>query len=419
MNQEEFAISIPSNRNGINAVPKSTELLRKILIRVLSQATEGHFLLKENGRVIATVGNRNDPLQAEVEILDSRVYARALLGGDTAAGEAYVDGWWTSPDITAVTRFFARNLGMMDYWGSRFGWLLKPVSLVRQLVRSNTKTRARKNILAHYDLGNDLYEAFLDEKMQYSSAIYNHPGESLSEAQTNKLMRLCEGLQLSPQDHLLEVGTGWGGLAIFAAKNYGCRVTTTTISDAQYDYACEQVAAAGLSDKIELLKQDYRLLEGQYDKIVSVEMIEAVGEKYLPGYFRKLNSLLKPNGMLMLQAITIADQRFKEYSRKEDFIQKHIFPGGFLPSMALMSGIVATKTDLVIRDVLDIGLDYAQTLAHWREAFLSRQEQLLAKGYNESFRNLWVYYLGYCEGGFLEKRISAVQVLASKAPHRG
>lgn len=418
MNQKELALAISPNRTGLAAIPKSAELLRKLFIRVLSHATEGFFLLKENGRVIAEVGERNDSLRAEVEVLDTRVYARALLGGDTAAGEAYVDGWWTSPDVTAVTRFFARNLSMLDYWGSRCGWLLKPVSLARQLVRANTKARARENILAHYDLGNDLYKAFLDEKMQYSSAIYNHPGESLAAAQTNKLVRLCEELKLTVKDHLLEVGTGWGGLAIFAAKHYGCRVTTTTISDEQFDYAQQQINTAGLSDRIELLKQDYRLLQGQYDKIVSVEMIEAVGEKYLPGFFRQLNTLLKPNGLLMLQAITIADQRFREYSRGEDFIQKHIFPGGFLPSIGLMSSIISDKTDLVIRDVLDIGLDYAQTLAHWREAFLANQEQLSALGYNERFRNLWVYYFGYCEGGFLEKRISTVQLLASKAPHR-
>lgn len=418
MNQKKLAISITPPRTDVDAIPRTAELLRTILVRVLSHASEGHFLLKENGHVIAEVGDRNDELQAEVEVLDTRVYGRALLGGDTAAGEAYVDGWWTSPDITAVTRFFARNLGMMDYWGSRFGWLLKPVSVARQILRSNTRTRARKNILAHYDRGNNLYAAFLDDKMQYSSAIFRHPDESLSDAQTNKLTRICERLQLTPDDHLLEVGTGWGGLAIFAARNYGCRVTTTTISDEQFLYAEAQVAAAGLSDRIELLKRDYRLLEGQYDKIVSVEMIEAVGEKFLPGFFRKLDSLLKPNGKLMLQAITIADQRFKAYSRSEDFIQKHIFPGGFLPSMALMTGILADKTDMVVRDVLDIGLDYAQTLQHWRQGFVNSQEQLAALGYNQAFRNLWIYYLGYCEGGFLEKRVSAVQLLASKAPHR-
>ncbi len=418
MNQENLTLKAIEASSSINTEAKTTVLLRKILISVLNHATEGHFILKENGRVIAEVGSRDDTLQAEAEILDSRVYGRALFGGNTAAGEAFVDGWWTSPDITQVTRFFARNLSMMDYWGQRFGWMLKPFSVVRLIRRMNTAAQAKKNILAHYDLGNDLYQAFLDPRMQYSSAIYNHEGESLSAAQDNKLIRLCEQLNLTEQDHLLEVGSGWGGLAIFAASHYGCRVTTTTISDAQYAFAKEQIRSLGLEHKITLLNKDYRKLTGEFDKIVSVEMIEAVGEKYLPGFFKKLNSLLKPNGLLMLQAITIADQRFAEYSRSEDFIQKHIFPGGFLPSMALMSKIVADKTELVIRDVLDIGQDYAQTLAHWRQAFLLQQKELQTKGYDEKFKNLWLYYLGYCEGGFLEKRISAVQVLASKAPHR-
>jgi cyclopropane-fatty-acyl-phospholipid synthase len=418
MTQENLTIEATNDSASNVAESKTVTALRKLLINVLSHASEGHFILRENGRVIAEVGNKNDPLQAEAEVLNPRVYGRALIGGNTAAGEAFVDGWWTSPDITQVTRFFARNLEMMDYWSSRFGWLLKPFSLVRMFRRLNTTARAKQNILAHYDLGNDLYQTFLDPKMQYSSAIYNHNEESLTQAQENKLVRLCEQLDLNEKDHLLEVGSGWGGLAIFAATHYGCKVTTTTISDAQFELAQQRIKEKGLQDKITLLNQDYRLLTGQYDKIISVEMIEAVGEKYLPGFFNKLDSLLKPNGLLMLQAITIADQRFKDYSRNEDFIQKHIFPGGFLPSMALMSKIVANKTDLVIRDVLDIGQDYAQTLAHWRQAFLERQNEVLELGYDNRFKNLWLYYLGYCEGGFLEKRISAVQLLASKAPHR-
>lgn len=418
MNQENLILKSPNTIQSNLTESRTAAMLRKILVNVLSHATEGHFILKENGCVIAEVGDRNDPLQAEAEVLDSRVYGRALIGGNTAAGEAFVDGWWTSPDITQVTRFFARNLDMMDYWSKRFGWLLKPFSFIRLLGRLNTKSQAKKNILAHYDLGNALYQSFLDPKMQYSSAIYKHGDESLAEAQECKLLRLCEQLKLTETDHLLEVGSGWGGLAIFAATNYGCKVTTTTISDAQFSYAQECIQAKGLENQITLLNQDYRLLSGEFDKIISVEMIEAVGEKFLPGFFSKLNSLLKPNGLLMLQAITIADQRFSDYSRSEDFIQKHIFPGGFLPSMSLMSKIVANRTDLVIRDVLDIGQDYGQTLAHWRHAFLDKQNQVLELGYDKRFINLWLYYLGYCEGGFLEKRVSTVQVLASKAPHR-
>ncbi len=352
-----------------------------------------------------------------MDIVDSRCYVRSLLGGNTGAGEAFVNGWWTTPDITAVTRFFARNLEMMDNWSRRFGWLLKPLSLLRLMLRSNSRNQAKKNILAHYDLGNSLYQSFLDPRMQYSSAIYPTAETSLAQAQEAKLRRLCEQLQLSPDDHLLEVGTGWGGLAIFAASHYGCKVTTTTISDAQLAWAREEVARQGLDDRIELLDKDYRLLEGHYDKIVSVEMIEAVGRRYLPGFFSKLNSLLKPGGLLMLQAITMADQRFKAYCRSEDFIQKHIFPGGFLPSMSLMSDIIARQTELVVRDVHDIGLDYARTLADWKRNFLENIDAIKAEGYDQRFCNLWLYYLGYCEGGFLERRISTVQLLASKAPH--
>lgn len=417
MNQKQLAAQADRAIPEQDESSRSTALLRRLLIEVLSHASSGHFLLREKGRVIAEVGNRTDALQAEVNIVDTRCYLKAVLGGDTAAGEAFVNGWWTSPDITAVTRFFARNLDMMDQWKRRFGWLLKPVSLARMLARANTRKQAKKNILAHYDLGNSLYQTFLDPRMQYSSAIFRNTDDTLAEAQEHKLARICEQLELGPDDHLLEVGTGWGGLAMFAAHNYGCKVTTTTISDAQLAHARELVIQAGLSDQIELLDLDYRLLEGQYDKIVSVEMIEAVGEKYLPGFFAKLNSLLKPGGKLMLQAITIADQRAREYSRSEDFIQKHVFPGGFLPSMTMMSSMMASKTELIIRDVYDMGLDYAQTLAAWKTNFLENISTVREMGYDDQFCNLWLYYLGYCEGGFRERRISAVQLLASRAPH--
>jgi len=409
--QADRAISEPAESS------RSTALLRRLLIEVLGRAGSGHFMLREKGRVIAEVGDRSDALQAEVNIVDTRCYLKAVLGGDTAAGEAFVNGWWTSPDITQVTRFFARNLDMMDQWKRRFGWLLKPVSLMRMVARANTHKQAKKNILAHYDLGNPLYETFLDPRMQYSSAIYRSADDTLEQAQENKLARICEQLELGPDDHLLEVGTGWGGLAMFAARNYGCKVTTTTISDAQLAHARALVAEQGLSDQIELLDKDYRLLEGKYDKVVSVEMIEAVGEKYLPGFFAKLNDLLKPGGKLMLQAITIADQRFQDYSRSEDFIQKHVFPGGFLPSMTMMTEIMAKRTELIVRDVYDIGLDYAQTLAAWKTNFLDNMTTVRELGYDDKFCNLWLYYLGYCEGGFRERRISAVQLLASKAPH--
>lgn len=415
MSQKNLAIDDEGTRAYKGS--KKVALLRALLLKVLSKASEGHFVLKENGIIIAEVGSPSADLQAEADVLDQRAYERALLGGNTAAGEAYVDGWWTSPDITQVTRFFSRNLSMMDYWDSRFGWLLKPFKTMRYLRRLNSKRQAKKNILAHYDLGDELYQTFLDPKMQYSSAIFDEEGNSLEEAQVNKLTRICDQLKLREDDHLLEVGSGWGGLAIFAAENYGCQVTTTTISDNQYRYAKNKIDAAGLSNKINLLSDDYRLLQGKFEKVVSVEMIEAVGKKYLSGYFQKLNGLLKPGGLLMLQAITIADQRLKSYSSNEDFIQKHIFPGGFLPSVYLISKILADSTELVMRDFRDIGLDYSKTLSHWHKNLLEKKETLSQLGYDDQFYNLWTYYLGYCEGGFLERRISASQMLMSKAPH--
>ena len=415
MSQSNFTVDSSEARTYKNS--KRIALIRSLLLKVLSKASEGHFLLKENGQVVAEVGDPTAELRAEANVLDQRAYVRALLGGNTAAGEAYVDGWWTSPDITQVTRFFSRNLAMMDYWDSRFGLFLKPFKTVRYLKRLNSKGQAKRNILAHYDLGNDLYEAFLDPKMQYSSALYASKEISLEEAQVNKLTRICEQLDLKETDHLLEVGSGWGGLAIFAAKNYGCRVTTTTISDEQFAYAKNRIDSEGLSEQINLLSKDYRSLEGIYEKVVSVEMIEAVGRKYLSGYFTKLNDLLKPSGLLMLQAITIADQRYKSYRNSEDFIQKHIFPGGFLPSLFLISKIITNSTELILRDVKDIGLDYAKTLSHWHENLIDKKQFLKQIGYDDRFYNLWSYYLGYCEGGFLERRISASQILMSKAPH--
>ena len=415
MSQSNFTVDTSDARTYKNS--KRIALIRSLLLKVLSKASEGHFLLKENGQVVAEVGDPTAELRAEANVLDQRAYVRALLGGNTAAGEAYVDGWWTSPDITQVTRFFSRNLAMMDYWDSRFGLFLKPFKTVRYLKRLNSKGQAKRNILAHYDLGNDLYEAFLDPKMQYSSALYASKEISLEEAQVNKLTRICEQLDLKETDHLLEVGSGWGGLAIFAAKNYGCRVTTTTISDEQFAYAKNRIVSEGLSEQINLLSKDYRSLEGTYEKVVSVEMIEAVGRKYLSGYFSKLNDLLKPSGLLMLQAITIADQRYKSYRNSEDFIQKHIFPGGFLPSLFLISKIITNSTELILRDVKDIGLDYAKTLSHWHENLIDKKQFLKQIGYDDRFYNLWSYYLGYCEGGFLERRISASQILMSKAPH--
>jgi len=282
----------------------------------------------------------------------------------------------------------------------------------------NTLSGSKKNISAHYDLGNSMYQLFLDQSMMYSSAVYPTQDSTLEQAQQHKLKLICDRLQLKPTDHLLEIGTGWGSLAIFAARNYGCQVTTTTISREQHDYAAEQIRAAGLTGQINLLFEDYRELTGSYDKLVSVEMIEAVGHEYLDSYFAKCSSLLKTDGLMVLQAITIADQRYEFYRKEVDFIKKFVFPGGCLPSMVKMSTAVAQHTDLVIRQVQDIGLDYARTLADWCSNFMAARDAVHQLGYDDRFVRLWHFYLCYCEGGFLERATSAVHLVLTKPLHR-
>jgi cyclopropane-fatty-acyl-phospholipid synthase len=399
---------------GNFATAQRSGLSKRLLLGLLSRLSEGSLTLKEQGNVIATFGDGDSSMTAEFDVLDNRFYKAALLGGGTAVGEAFVDGWWTSPDVTRVVRLFARNVSTLDHWESKISWLLKPVDWIGEMRRRNTLSQSKRNILAHYDLGNELYIRFLDKQMQYSAAIFDSQTDTLDQAQSNKLKRICDMLELSSDDHLLEIGSGWGGLAVYAAQNYGCHVTTTTISDAQYDFAKRQIEAEGLTDRIELLNRDYRLLEGRYDKIVSVEMVEAVGRKFLPQFFQNLQDLLKPGGKILIQAITIADQRYDRYSNRTDFIRKHIFPGGFLPSLSALTEQFSNQTNLVVSDVHDMGIDYAQTLNCWRQRLLSNREELATLNYDDRFMRLWLYYFGYCEGGFLERRISAVQILASE-----
>ena len=387
---------------------------RTAFLKVMSALPQGHMKIAEQGHTIARFGDPEDTLKATIDIQSIEAYRHLLFGGSIAAGETYMDGLWETPDLTSVIRIFARNLPFLDAWENKFKWLTMPLHKVQHFTRRNHATQAKKNIEAHYDLGNKLYTRFLDETMMYSSAIYPDPHTSLADAQHYKLRALCNKLQLKETDHLLEIGTGWGGMAIFAAKYYGCRVTTTTISEEQYAYAQAWVEKEGLTDKITLLKNDYRDLTGKYDKLVSVEMIEAVGKKYLGNFFQKCSSLLKDDGIMALQSITIDDRRFDSYADSVDFIQKYIFPGGFLPSQLVISDHLKRYSDLMVRDLQDIGLDYAKTLDDWYEGFISAKEALMADGYDERFARMWTYYLKYCEGGFLERAISAVQLVITK-----
>jgi cyclopropane-fatty-acyl-phospholipid synthase len=317
-----------------------------------------------------------------------------------------------------MVELFLCNRRHLESLGPGMRWLTGPLALLLRCQRRNTLKGSRRNIGAHYDLGNELFELFLDNTMMYSCGIFPHPQATLEEASETKLAHICKKLQLGPTDHVLEIGTGWGGFALYAAKHYGCRVTTTTISRQQYDYARQRVADAGLEDRITLLFDDYRQLHGSYDKLVSIEMIEAIGHRQFDTYFAKCSALLKAEGMMLLQSITIADQRYPAAKKAVDFIQRHIFPGGCLPSVAALSDAIARKTDMRIFHLEDIGPHYAATLHHWRERFLAGLEQVRRLGYPERFIRMWEYYLCYCEGGFRQQSIGAVQLLLIKPGSR-
>lgn len=394
----------------------TAEWSKSLLFRTLARLEYGRLVVRE-GDNLYTFGQQKEPC-AHLTIRDPGAYGKMLFGGSIGAAEAYVDKLWDVDDLTALIRIMVRNMSLLDRLDKGFAWLLKPVGLVRHFLNANSRKGAKRNILAHYDLGNDMYKAFLDPSMMYSSAIYPTTEATLEEAQQQKLEVLCQKLDLQPSDSVLEIGSGWGGFAIYAAGKYGCHVTTTTISDAQYQEAASRIAAAGLTDKITLLKSDYRDLTGQFDKLVSVEMIEAVGHRFLPGYFKKCGELLKPDGKMVIQAITIADQKYEQYIRGVDFIQRYIFPGGCLPSISMMVQSIAAKTDMVVRQIDDFGLDYARTLKDWLTRFRESYPQLQKQGYDETFKRLWEFYLCYCEGGFIERSISVVHLVATRPNYR-
>ena len=392
---------------------------REAMFKVFSSLEIGSLTLHEGpaSHHFGTPGLPGEP-QAEVHIHNQAVYAQLLSNGSIAAGEAYIQGNWSSPAATEVTRLFSANMATMERLDASQSWAMKLALKAAHRLNRNTHKGSKDNIAAHYDLGNEFFQLFLDPTMMYSSAIFGNSEDSLEAASEAKLDEICHQLELRPEDHLLEIGTGWGGMAIHAAKHYGCRVTTTTISREQYDYACARVAEEGLEDKITLLCEDYRSLTGEYDKLVSIEMIEAVGHEFYKNYFQCCAKLLKPHGKMVIQAITIAEQRYEEARDSVDFIKRYIFPGGCLPSVGVIADHVANDTDLQIVHLRDITQDYAQTLAHWRTRFMARLDEVKAMGFDESFIRMWDYYLCYCEGGFKERIIGTVQVAFAKPGYR-
>lgn len=388
---------------------------RKMVLSVFDKIDYGQIEVIESGQhsLFPQIHEGTGP-KAKMYVHDISVFRDFIKGGSIGAAEAFIEGKWSTPDLTNLIRIFAKAQEQTDQIESKKSWLSKFKNSIIHKLNRNNQSGSKKNILAHYDLGNELYTRFLDPEMMYSSAIYPDQGASLSDAQIHKLHTICQRLDLNESDTLLEIGSGWGGLAIFAAQNYGCHVTTTTISEEQHKYAKARIESLGLTDQITLLKKDYRELEGEYDKVVSVEMIEAVGYEYLPSFFQICNDRLKKGGKLLIQSITISDQRFDYYKNNVDFIQRYIFPGGFLPSINTLSEHMTKHSNMVIESIDDIGLDYAKTLAHWRDSFLSSWNELQTLGYDEKFKRLWLYYLGYCEGAFLERSTSAVHLVARK-----
>ena len=406
---------LTSPRSGLLANGLGAGLLKRGLLRQLAHLRHGQLTLVEAGeRQLFGQPDAHAHLRAEIQVHDEAFWPMVAGNGSIGAGEAYMQGYWSSPDLTAVIRLFVVNLDVLDGLEGGLARLGRPLLHGLHWLNRNTRRGSRKNIAAHYDLGNALFEQLLDSTMMYSAAMFRSAEDSLEQAQLYKLQRICEKLDLQPDDHLLEIGTGWGSMALYAASHYGCRVTTTTLSREQYEYTRQRIEAQGLQDRITLLLKDYRDLEGQYDKLVSIEMIEAVGHRYLPTYFRQCARLLKDDGLMLLQSITIRDQRYEQAKRSVDFIQRYIFPGGALPSLQVLLENVGRDTDLNLHHMEDFGLHYARTLRLWHDNLRRARHSLEPLGYDEQFYRLWEFYLCYCEGGFLERSIGAAQLLLAK-----
>ena len=395
-------------------IPGILESLGRRLVRsALVRMTHGGIRVVEadSGRTIEPAGS---PPVATVRVSNPAFYSAVVFGGSVGAAESYMDGHWTADDLPELIEIITVNLASMDALEGPVARLLSPLSRAAYWLDRNTRAGSRRNIVSHYDLGNDFFRVFLDPTMTYSCAIFENGASSLEAAQIEKIDRACRKLRLGPSDHLLEIGTGWGALATHAASRYGCRVTTTTISDEQHRLASERVRLAGLSGRVEVLKADYRDLRGSFDKLVSIEMLEAVGAENLPRCFGACAHLLKSDGAALIQSIVIRDQFFHAAARRQDFLKKYIFPGSCLPSVASIIGAVNQRTDLRLWHMEDIGPHYATTLRLWREAFLARADRVREMGFGERFIRMWEYYLAYCEGAFRARHVGDVQMLLTK-----
>ncbi len=403
----------------LETYPNKNTLFRKAVFTLLNSFNKGtlNITLPNGDKLLG--GDKTGDAHATIHIKKESFFKRCVLGGDIAFGEAYVDGEWDTPDITSVIRWMILNVensGVMSGSKSKAAFfnILGQVNRVGHLVKRNSKSGSKNNIAFHYDLSNDFYSKWLDPSMTYSCGYFEDSDTSLEQSQVNKYQLLCDDLALQPSDHVLEIGCGWGGFMEHAVSKYGCKYTGVTISQEQLKYALDRAKKLGIEDKVEILFCDYRDLDGKFDKIVSIEMIEAVGHEYLPVYFGKLQSLLTKEGLLVIQAITSPDSRYDEFRKGVDWIQKHIFPGSLLPSVAAMTEAVKKTGDMHLVNLRDIGTHYATTLRLWREAFNKEWSTINPLGFDEAFKRKWNYYLSYCEAAFEMRNISDVQLTWSR-----
>ena len=391
---------------------------RTFVERALDKTAHGHLTLNlPDGKQRRYSGQQGGP-DATLDVKDARFFSRLVLGGDIGFGEAFMQDEWDSPDPVEVVRYFIRNREAFADGRLQTNWLARALARTLETMRRNTIWGSRRNIRRHYDLSNDFFRQFLDASMSYSSAIYRSPGDTLEDAQQHKYDTIIRKARLEAGDHLLEIGCGWGGLAIAAARRTGCRVTGITVSREQYALARAQVEAAGLTDRIQIIMSDYRQVEGRYDKIVSIEMLEAVGHAYYPQYFRRLDELLQPQGIAVVQTINIPDQRYDRYRKESDWIRKHIFPGGLLPSLTVLTAMMTRHSSLMVDHLENIGDHYALTLAAWRRRFEANQEAVAALGFDRVFRRKWRYYLASCEAAFRERVIGDLQLVLTRSGNR-
>lgn len=388
-------------------------MLRARLLQTIGQLRGGSVHVHDPlGHV--RLGDEAGDINIRIDVLDARFYRALATNGSVGAGESYMDGAWRCDDLVALVQLLVRNRDLLDGMESGLARLGGMAMRGVHALRANTRKGARRNIAAHYDLGNDFFRLFLSDDMMYSSALWSGADDTLDAASERKLERIAEKLELSPSDHVVEIGTGWGGFAVHAAGRYGCRVTTTTISREQFDLAKARVAEAGLQDRVEILLSDYRDLTGQYDKLVSIEMIEAIGHAQQREYFGQISQLLKPDGRALIQAITIEDHRYQQAVNSVDFIKRHVFPGCFIPSINSMLDAKTKASDLALVHLEDFGSSYAKTLHAWRVRFMGRLDDVRAQGYDERLIRMWEFYLAYCEGGFRERAIGVAQLLFAK-----